>query len=166
MKLGQIIQEKRKKAGLTQKELAEKVGVATITIQQYERNAREPKLETIKKIANVLGASQYELLRPVMERDDDFVNSEWFAEMSDEDIFDAMLPSPDEAQRETKKIIRQKELLDSINLDFLVLNEDGQEEAAKRIQELTEIPKYRCQLSEALAQNVPDGTVSKEPSDK
>lgn len=62
MELGQIIQEKRKKAGLTQKELAEKVDVATITIQQYERNVREPKLETVVRIAEALNVSVSEFI--------------------------------------------------------------------------------------------------------
>ena len=54
MEIGQSIQEARKKAKLTQKELAEKVGIATITIQQYERGVRTPKIETIQKIAQAL----------------------------------------------------------------------------------------------------------------
>lgn len=92
MTVGESIQEKRKSLGMTQKELAEKVGVATITIQQYERNVREPKFEIVKRIAKALGVSQFELLRPVMERDEDFINTEWFAEMSDEDILETMIP--------------------------------------------------------------------------
>ena len=54
MEIGQSIQEARKKAKLTQKELAEKVGIATITVQQYERGVRTPKIETLQKIAQAL----------------------------------------------------------------------------------------------------------------
>lgn len=54
MEIGQSIQEARKKAKLTQKELAEKVGIATITVQQYERGVRAPKIETLQKIAQAL----------------------------------------------------------------------------------------------------------------
>ena len=54
MEIGQSIQEARKKAKLTQKELAEKVGMATITVQQYERGVRTPKIETLQKIAQAL----------------------------------------------------------------------------------------------------------------
>lgn len=83
---------------MTQKELAEKVGVATITIQQYERNVREPKFEIVKRIAKALGVSQFDLLRPVMEHDEDYVNTEWFEEMTDADIFASMVP-PEEMSR-------------------------------------------------------------------
>ena len=55
MTIGQNIQMLRKEAGLTQKELAEKIVVAPITIQQYERDVREPSFETIEKIATALG---------------------------------------------------------------------------------------------------------------
>ena len=54
MEIGQSIQEARKKAKLTQKELAEKVGIATITVQQYERGVRTPKIETLQNIAQAL----------------------------------------------------------------------------------------------------------------
>ena len=62
MTVGQSIQKARKNAGLTQKELAEKAGLATITLQQYERGVREPKIETIKKIAAVLNVSVADFL--------------------------------------------------------------------------------------------------------
>lgn len=49
-----MIKNLRNAYGLTQKELAEKAGVATITLQQYERNKREPRKETLSKIATAL----------------------------------------------------------------------------------------------------------------
>lgn len=54
MTIGESIQEYRKKKGLTQKDLAEKVGVATGTIQQYELNKRSPRLDIMKKISEVI----------------------------------------------------------------------------------------------------------------
>lgn len=52
--LGPFIKEKRKAAGLTQKQLAQKIGKAEITIRQYESGARSPDFETKLAIANVL----------------------------------------------------------------------------------------------------------------
>lgn len=54
MTIGEKIQTARKKAGLTQKKLGEQCGVVTGTIQQYELNKREPKIEQLRKIAAVL----------------------------------------------------------------------------------------------------------------
>lgn len=55
MTYGEKIKKARKEAGLTQAELANKCGLAAITIQQYERNLREPKIEALRKIAEALG---------------------------------------------------------------------------------------------------------------
>lgn len=54
MNIGEMIKNLRNAYGLTQKELAEKAGIATITLQQYERNKREPRKEVLSKIAVAL----------------------------------------------------------------------------------------------------------------
>ena len=48
MTTGELIKQARQNSKMTQKELAEKVGIATITIQQYERGVRTPKIETLQ----------------------------------------------------------------------------------------------------------------------
>lgn len=60
--IGQAIKENRIKKGMTQADLADKVGLATITIRQYENGTREPKLEVLRKIAISLGVSIYSLV--------------------------------------------------------------------------------------------------------
>ena len=62
MTLGQIMQKIRKEKGYTQKQLAEKCGMATGTIQQYELNKREPRREQLQKIATALDVPLYELM--------------------------------------------------------------------------------------------------------
>ena len=61
MTTGQRIKEARKKAGLTQKELAAKLGIAYQTLAQWENDLRNPKRETLQKIASALGINWYEL---------------------------------------------------------------------------------------------------------
>ena len=53
----------RKKHGMTMKELGELVGVAEITISTYETGKREPPLETLCQIADVLDVSLDMLVR-------------------------------------------------------------------------------------------------------
>lgn len=53
----------RKKKGLTMKELGEQVGVAEITISTYETGKREPSLDVLCKIADVLDVSLDMLVR-------------------------------------------------------------------------------------------------------
>lgn len=55
--LGDNIKKYRKINNLTQKQLAEKIGVTVVTIQNYENTRREPNSETLKKIAEALGVS-------------------------------------------------------------------------------------------------------------
>lgn len=56
MEIGDKIRLSRKKAGITQKELAERVGVTTRSIQYYEGNIRKPQTtEIIIKLAAALG---------------------------------------------------------------------------------------------------------------
>lgn len=52
----------REKRGLSQKEVAENIGVAKSTYSLYESGNREPNVQTIKKIADVLNTSADELL--------------------------------------------------------------------------------------------------------
>lgn len=52
--LGTFIKKRRKAAGLTQKQLAQKIGRAEITIRQYEGGSRTPDLQTKVAIANAL----------------------------------------------------------------------------------------------------------------
>lgn len=52
----------RERKGLTQKDVAESIGVAKSTYSLYESGSREPNVQTIKKIANVLKTPADELL--------------------------------------------------------------------------------------------------------
>ena len=53
--LNDRIKEARVKAGLTQKQLAEKVGIATTTLSGYERGASDPDINTLCKIMDMVG---------------------------------------------------------------------------------------------------------------
>ena len=61
MKTGEIIRAKREEHGLTQEQLAEKVGVSRPMICQVERGSKSPTLPLSKAIADVLGCTVVEL---------------------------------------------------------------------------------------------------------
>ena len=52
---------------LSQKELAESIGVAPSTYSLYESGKREPNVQTIKKISDILNVSADELLGLIQE---------------------------------------------------------------------------------------------------
>ena len=60
--IGQSIKQHRKKAKLTQKELAEKTGYHINHIQDLEKDRHTPKITTVIDIADLLGVSIDELV--------------------------------------------------------------------------------------------------------
>ena len=61
--IGDRLRDLRKRALLTQKELADKSGVGVTTIIRIERNQVEPQGRTIRKLAEALGVKPHELVR-------------------------------------------------------------------------------------------------------
>lgn len=62
MTTGERIKAARKRAGVTQAQLAEQSGVAAISIHQYEAGKRNPQLEPVLRIAAALGVPVQELI--------------------------------------------------------------------------------------------------------
>lgn len=60
--LGQKISALRKKRGLSQAQLAEKLGIGTSTLGMYETNKREPSYQTLVAIADFFNTSVDDLL--------------------------------------------------------------------------------------------------------
>lgn len=123
MEVGKRIQQFRKQAGLTQKQLAERVGVVTGTIQQYELGKREPRFEQLSKIAEALDIAEADLYG----KDAWLLVVQGHAETYHS--YEKMGYTFSESER---KLIGF----------FGLLNEAGKATAIDRISELTEIPKY------------------------
>ena len=125
MDIGLMIREKRKASGLTQARLAELSGVAVITIQQYERGKRQPRLEQLRKIANALGVPVAQLMG-------------W-----DEDYEFRDAPEGEPVNLEAIKKWVTAKGKEKLNRAYESLNQEGQQKAVERVEELTEIPKYK-----------------------
>lgn len=65
--LGRQVKKYREKAGLTQEQFAEKIGVSTETISGIERGVKTPGLQNFISIANQLRVSADELLQEELE---------------------------------------------------------------------------------------------------
>ena len=61
-KFNENLKEARLKKGISQKDVAENIGVAKSTYSLYENGNREPNVNTIKKIADYLCVSADSLL--------------------------------------------------------------------------------------------------------
>ena len=66
--IGHRIKEYRKKAGLTQDELAEKVGLSPHYYSAIERGASFPRIEKLVLILNEIGASADQIFVDVVNR--------------------------------------------------------------------------------------------------
>lgn len=122
--IGENIKRIRKEKELTQKELAEKCNLATITIRQYESGKREPKYETLSKIANALNVSILDLTLS-KSYEPKYIT-----------LNDIQIKIKEEAtdSRETFK-----RLIDYIEQ----LNKMGQNKAIEQVELLTKIPEYK-----------------------
>lgn len=126
MTTGQRIKSARKAAKMTQAQLAEKLGVPFQSISQWERDIRNPKSETIQRIAEAIGCDIWELNGVVKT---------------------ISLQKMNELQSGVDSLHYDVNLLTLKRL-FQKLNASGQEVALERIKELTEIPRYQRQQEE------------------
>lgn len=62
MDYGANIKAARKAAGLTQKQLADRLGISFVNISQLENNQRTPSLVTLQRLADALGLHIFDLI--------------------------------------------------------------------------------------------------------
>jgi transcriptional regulator with XRE-family HTH domain len=132
MTVGQRIKEARKIAKLTQRELAEKAGTATGTIQQYELGKRQPRLQQLRQIAQVLDADVVYL-----------ISGQTSAEVEQGILAQAEAEAKYYVKGRFAEAETWKSRKDEIGEDLAKLNDDGQIEAVKRVKELTRLDEYR-----------------------
>jgi len=68
MAVARAISALRKKAGISQRELAEKLGTATETVSRWETGRREPNNQTLKQLADIAESEGLDSLRALFER--------------------------------------------------------------------------------------------------
>lgn len=128
------LKQMRLAAGLTQKELAERAGLATGTVQQYELGKRRPNYEALNKIEDALCE-----FFPGYHRQDILYGVELTVKEGQE-FLDHYYDPPAQMTREEKLKSR---LLDSCNH----LNTDGISIVTDIADGLTNIPKYQKEKS-------------------
>ncbi len=134
MTIGERIKEIRKEAGLTQKELAEMCEIAIITIQQYERNKRQPRIEQLQRIAAALGVLPGDLLQDGM-----YPTSEEMAAIHA--AHEAAKADPEYNERQAE--IEEKRLTNLIRQKAELLNSTGKQKTVDYMTDLSEHPKYQ-----------------------
>lgn len=141
MTLAEKIRKIREEKGMTQKQVASIMGISQQAYGQYESGTREPKPETLGRIALALGENIGELLKnsyPLDAKEQEnyvsrVIHGQYEQAIKEQQIFDKVL----------REFPHAADLWDS----FSLLNEYGQKTAVERVQELTQIPQYQLENS-------------------
>lgn len=128
MTTGQFIKAAREKAGMTQKELADKLGIPYQSVSQWERNTRNPKYDTIRRIATALGVEWTDLV-PEEEQGKQVIDNirSKLAKMGlesnftpdDKETLKSLLPRAADLEPLTSEESALKILLNSLGYDIL-----------------------------------------------
>ena len=124
--IGERIKEARQERGLSQEELAQIINSTKSAISRYESGKRQPRIEQLKSIASALDVDVNWLMNGYTLEQRDQV---WKEKVS----------------RRFEEADAWKKGKDRLNVAFDSLNTSGQQEAVKRVEELTEVPRYRRQ---------------------
>ena len=124
--VGERIKVARLNKGWTQGQLADAVDVSSMAISRYENGSRTPNDIIVEKIAKQLDVSFFEL----------------YFGMTEDEIQEDMA-----AAKEAHEKRLEEHYLPGLTKDLVTafnqLNEAGQIKAIERVEELTEIKKYR-----------------------
>jgi transcriptional regulator with XRE-family HTH domain len=87
VRLSMNISARRRSLGLTQAQLAERLGVDTETLSRFERGKHLPSLSTLERLAGLLMMSVGELLaeQPKTIDDDSLIIASWLSPLCPED---------------------------------------------------------------------------------
>lgn len=107
MGVGENIRKLRRDAGLSQAELARRIGFSRASVNQWEHGVSQPRMGTVRKLAEVFG-----------------------------------VPISTIVADETPSSIQIDARGEYILFLFYKLNDEGKMEAAARLREMTELPRW------------------------
>ncbi|MBR0250667.1 MAG: helix-turn-helix domain-containing protein [Synergistaceae bacterium] len=85
---GQRLRRFRLKAGLSQQKLADNINVSLKTVQRWEKNERQPRIEEVKNLALALHVSEQDLIHDSGTQSSDWVVSVRIAQNLHEEVID------------------------------------------------------------------------------
>lgn len=140
MTTGELIQKARKKAGLSQRQLGERLGLSASMIGQWENNLRNPKRETLKRLADALHVTI-----PYFDGMDDInaLDIDEALKRGDRRTAEKLMDLPNGALNPPDPGYSHTDAEWVLIFLFSNLNEEGQQEAIKRVEELSELSRYR-----------------------
>lgn len=129
--IGDKIRHYRLEKGLTQKQLAEKCGMYESQIRKYETGKANPKIGTLRRIADGLGVKLYEIADWTQYSAEDFIED--FSMVQTEDGLIRVFPKEQAQQKFDNELLSMVHKLD----------EPYQEKVMTYAQDLAKIPEYQ-----------------------
>lgn len=124
MTIGERIYYCRIENKMTQKQLAEKAGMADSAIRKYESGRVTPKFDTLNRIAAALDVP-------------------WTTLYPDGETLPGTEDLPPAQTADPMETPQSRMFSEQMLQDLAALNAKGREEAAKRVHELTFLPEYQ-----------------------
>ena len=144
MNTGEKIKQARINSGLSQNELGKKLNVSQAMIAQYEKGTRNPKLSTLRKIADALDVSTSDLAEDCVLYDTTIVKNS-LKKLSN----DLLEKNQEKTVDLITDIILEKQNKELLNNLFDKLNQNGQDKALEQMELLAKIPEYQKDDPEA-----------------
>lgn len=170
MTFGEKVKAAREKMGLSQSALAKRMHVSQQAVAKYEKIVEQPKLSTVRKIAEALEISISELVNDWgqytpeeisadIDRDTVYKSSHRLIEVLesiekedgelDQDLLKKNLPAIMKITKESGTLSAAFENAQTVKYSkemtelLKMLNDSGKEEAIKRVRELTQLAEYQ-----------------------
>ena len=142
MTLAEKIRKIREEKGMTQKQVAAIMGISQQAYSQYESGAREPKPETMGRIAIALGVDIHDLLNGCFSSDANekihYLAHSYIGQRDEQALA---------GRKALYEYLQESPLASDLWDSFCSLNERGKRTAIERVQELTQIPQYQLEES-------------------
>ncbi len=145
-KMGLKIKQKRKELRFTQEDLASKLGITRVTVSKYESGSIQAPMDMVFKISDILDI-------PVLYLSEDYDSiDEYHKYLEEQHYADQQI-----AEKGPVESIDDGGFYAAMFRAFFLLNEEGRKKAMERVEELTEIERYRNSDSELLSSDVWEG---------
>lgn len=162
MTIGEFIKQIRQQLGMTQKELAAKVGISYQQLSQYERGARSPKSETLDKIVEAMGFYFPEFMRM-------YYGALSRIEEEDREILDSVAPSAKEQLEPALAALRQLMNANGYDLsrtrgEYYLVGKDGayrltEDQLQSLLNGTVQYVESLCKMLESTISRYPDNIV-------
>ena len=173
--VGTKIREFRKQKGITQQQLAEKIGVQHAVISKYENGKIEPSLTQIKAIAKALDVNTVDLIDDMVNEIRDFLlNVQGFSPETVQKVIDTYSSVLEKARPDDdvmvsmdgtvileatgahandvaarfRDTVKYHWWMERIEKAMKVMNETGQKKAIEQIEDRAKIPDYQIKVDE------------------